>query len=265
MKKTLLQKHLKINLKSKYWNVMYKLTLVWYIIHFSKNKYILIFLLVSWFKNVLDICHGKREKYRSFFFAASFHSQYSYFSTTSPQVRFFEFWPNRWYVFLPKERVTQKRRWRDRAGCMRVRVRLRWVCSTYQNTLNSTSRGQISRVRAMFIKLRNDSGLPVMERSVFYTQPPLKKPGREMLHISASFAEACPQLSSHKAAEKHKSIWPAGAFDVATQCLTETRTALKREVCVNLPALVQHLETRLGEANAIGLEAAVELREHGFK
>ncbi len=35
---------------------MYKLTLVWYIINFSKNKYILIFLLVSWFKNVLDIC-----------------------------------------------------------------------------------------------------------------------------------------------------------------------------------------------------------------
>ncbi len=59
---------------------MYKLTLVWYIIHFSKNKYILIFLLVSWFKNVLDMCNGKREKYqvRKAFFCCCFFLQQAF-------------------------------------------------------------------------------------------------------------------------------------------------------------------------------------------
>lgn len=47
-----------------------------------------------------------------FFLAASFHTQYSYFSTMSPQVRFFEFLPNRWegiFSTQKKKRVTHKR------------------------------------------------------------------------------------------------------------------------------------------------------------
>lgn len=106
-------------------------------------------------------------------------------------MRFFEFLPNRWGgIFSTKKikRVTQKRRCRDRAGCMRVRLRLRWVCSTSQNTQNSTSRGQISRVSAMFIILRNDSGLPVMERRsstkcVLHSTPSEKAWKRNAPHI----------------------------------------------------------------------------------
>lgn len=87
---------------------------------------------------------------------------------------------------------------------------------------------------------------------VCFTLNPLWKSLEEKCSTyPAALQRPAPNYPPTKLLKTHKSMWPAGAFDVATQCLTENRTALKREVCVNLPAHVQHLETRLGEANAL--------------
>lgn len=104
------------------------------------------------------------------------------------------------------------------------------------------------------------------EALVCFTLNPLWKSLKEKSSIyPPALQRPAPNYPPTKLLKNNKNIWPGRTFDVATQCLTESRTALNREVCVNSPAPVQHLETRLGEANAIGLEAAVELEKHGFK
>lgn len=93
---------------------------------------------------------------------------------------------------------------------------------------------------------------------VFYAPPP--KPKKIQISARRLPSIILPQSCLNPVKKKN-----VGTFDVATQCLTENRRGLRRKVCVNLPAPVQHLETRLGETNATGLNAAAQLQKHGFK
>lgn len=197
----------------------------------------------------------------------------------SPQVRFFEFLPNRWEGIFStkkkKKRVTHKREDAETGqdACLCV-----WGCGGFvqptktHKIQQAGARYHVSvrcllpgpRLAEEWLRASSDGDEELNE--VCFTLNPLWKSLEEKCSTyPAALQRPAPNYPPTKLLKKHKSIWPARAFDVATQCLTENRTALKREVCVNLPALFQHLEKRLGEANAIGLEAAVELKKHDFK
>lgn len=159
---------------------------------------------------------------------------------TSPHVRFFEFRPNRWegVCSAKEERDTNAEKLREARTCACVfEAAVLLLILTKHTKFNRQGPDIVCQCDVYDRGPRLAAEWLRGEALVCFTLNPLWKSLKEK---SSTYPPAlqrpAPNYPPTKLLKNNKNIWPGRTFDVATQCLTESRTALNREVCVNSPA-----------------------------